>query len=427
MTTDKTLDPQATLWCQPISEEAYCGEPSRYDDAYEQFLQETNKLESVHGESCDWAAVAEAADLLTRTRTKDMNVLGGLAVAKLHVEGIGALPPVLQAYHWLLEHHGKEMFPNAARRRGRASTYGWMVKWLEAWLAENGITIAASDRNGLEATEAAFLALDALMRDQLEDDHPGSKSFRDRLRLVIEELPTPSADAGEAPAGATTSSAPAANTAQAFPASPGHTGPPAGTPAGAVYTGAEAVTNAAQAQAGLTAALQTLKKVGDFMVGQSKGSLLGHYVRHTASLLQDASFGERPQPIKELIREARATAKRTGLEQGCSIIQEALRGVGDNEQRFRLRLALASLCIEGGQPRLARPILKDLKEEIKTPIGEWLPSLLVDLAEVSVASVRALDGDEEYKNNHRRDLEEDEEEMMVVLSRFAPSVALRAK
>lgn len=52
--THEEMVEKAKRWTQPISEEAYCGQPSRYEDAYEALLKETHTLEALNGEDIDW-------------------------------------------------------------------------------------------------------------------------------------------------------------------------------------------------------------------------------------------------------------------------------------------------------------------------------------------------------------------------------------
>lgn len=60
----------------------------------------------------------------------------------------------------------------------------------------------------------------------------------------------------------------------------------------------------------------------------------------------------------------------------------ALGGDGDGSgyERFRRRLYLAALCVRGGQPAVARPILEGLEAEVEAHrLDAWMPSLALDL------------------------------------------------
>lgn len=408
--SQEELEIKASIWCQPISEAAFCGQPSRYEDDYELVITETTKLESVHGDDCDWAEVRRAADALTREKTKDMTILGALCVAEAHVSGVEGLAAAIYAYRFLVENHSKEMFPNAARRRGRGGAFGWMIRQLETPLSE------ATPMNGLAETYVAlqeqFLALDEQLRGELLDEHPTSRPVRDQLDRLI---------------GATRTEPPAESEEQSAEAAPEATSDQAAgdAPAAAItITGVpQKIDNEQEADAALKMAVDVIKKTAQFFITRREGRAVGYTLAHAASVLEGTQIWERPEPISELIAEARQVTDNQGLEKGCNVLQEALKGAGTKVMRFRLRIALADLCIDNGAPEVAQPLLADLKEETEAPMSEWLPELMVDLARATVACHNKL-LDQEKEDG---DIRNDADDMRAVLSRLAPGVAFELK
>jgi hypothetical protein len=195
----QTIEQRRDGWCQPISAESFGGEPSRYDEKYEQLLGEIGKLDSVTGEVCNWARVYEAADVLLRTRSKDMTLLGALCVALLKREGLAGLAAGLSAYRWLIENHSDDMFPRPQRLRGRAGAYTWLTERLARELET--AEASPSDLPALEEARAAFEGLDGLLRDQLGELHPRVGPVARKLRELLESVqPAPAPEPEPAPA-----------------------------------------------------------------------------------------------------------------------------------------------------------------------------------------------------------------------------------
>ncbi|MCA9666005.1 MAG: type VI secretion system ImpA family N-terminal domain-containing protein, partial [Myxococcales bacterium] len=193
---DDAIVEAAQRWCAAVSADAFCGEPSRYEDSYEQLLSEIGKVESLHADSLpDWDVVYRCADALLRENTKDMTVLGALCIALFEREGFRGLASGLEAYRWLIEHHSKDMFPSAKRRRGRAGAYTWLTRQLEARL--EGAEPNGTEATAYAATFEAFNGLDGLLRDELADQHPAVRSVRRALEFLRDQAQQAAAPAPE--------------------------------------------------------------------------------------------------------------------------------------------------------------------------------------------------------------------------------------
>lgn len=172
------IEQQRQAWCEPISTDAFCGAPTRYEPEYEQLLEEMQKLESIHGEECDWSKVYLNGDILTRTKTKDMTVLGALCIAALRVHGLERFTAAVGAYVWLIENHSEGMFPVPKRQRGRSGAYTWFTEQLIKVIEAD--QLGAADHETLVLSLQYFNQLYGLMSDQLGSCSLGSSRSRTR-------------------------------------------------------------------------------------------------------------------------------------------------------------------------------------------------------------------------------------------------------
>jgi type VI secretion system protein VasJ len=541
----QSLEERKSAWCQPISASAFAGAPSRYDEKYEQLLAETGKVVSVHGDICNWEVVYHCANELTRTKTKDMTVLGALCVSLLKLEGFAGLAAGLAVYRLIVEQHSAELFPNAKRQRGRAGAYTWLTEQLIRELEG-----AEPDQGQHEAYREAlgqFQGLDDLLRPQLGELHPRVSPITRRLEELIaqsepqaaepEPVPEPPSspepeddqaqyDADDADDGqGERQEMDAAPTVRAFlpsePVAPERSPLP------------ETIESEEQAEAAMELVVSALRKLGLYHLERSTERAVGYQLAHLASFvgvvpdgdraeggpsprqlrdLQDAVEGrrwedvlravpeilregeldlnvefylalalehvghelalatvsghalaqylamgemaraggetavwleelagrrpaagqeEQPSPsasadvLTEVIAEAERQATRHGLEEGCAVLQRELRQTFSKLTRFRLQLAVASICLKEGAPDLARAILQSLREELEQPVRVWEPDLQVEvvtrLLECLHQLAAAADGDEAAA------LRREAQELVGLLAQADPAAALRER
>jgi hypothetical protein len=131
-----------------------------------------------------------------------------------------------------------------------------------------------------------------------------------------------------------------------------------------------------------------------------------------------------PDNVDQITDEAAKLAKNKGLEAGCGLLHAELDRSGTKPTRFRLRLALASLCVEHGAADLARPLLQDLYTELQEPIAEWERDLLVKVATATLACDRQL---ARMSREPIPELEEEAIKMMTLLARVDPQAAYRER
>ena len=98
--------------------------------------------------------------------------------------------------------------------------------------------------------------------------------------------------------------------------------------------------------------------------------------------------------------------------------------VGSKAKRFRLRLALASLCLESQAADLSRPILQDLFKELDDPVRAWQPDLLVAVVSGLLGCNRQLRAE---SKEAAPGLDKESAELMGLLSRVDPQAAIRER
>lgn len=129
--------------------------------------------------------------------------------------------------------------------------------------------------------------------------------------------------------------------------------------------------------------------------------------------------------IQDLVAKAEKQTSSDGLEAGCKIIQDVVRNTGDKKLKFRLRLALASLCIREQAIDLARPLLHDLYQELNEPIRLWEPQLLAEVVTALLNVNRQI----QNQRGETSDPELNKEcaELMDLLSRIDVAAAYRLR
>ncbi|HET6568058.1 MAG TPA: type VI secretion system protein TssA [Rhodothermales bacterium] len=92
-----------------------------------------------------------------------------------------------------------------------------------------------------------------------------------------------------------------------------------------------------------------------------------------------ASHGGDSQ-VEEQYKEARQQAAKGDLAKAMALMQACAGSSTTAADRFRARLYLAALCISGGKPNLALPLLERLDEEIAAHrLDDWDPHLALEV------------------------------------------------
>jgi type VI secretion system ImpA/VasJ family protein len=520
MTT--ALEQKISEWCQPISDTSFGGEPSRYEEKYEALLQELTKADSVEGDLCKWDVVYECADVLLRTKTKDMTVLSALCIALLKRHGFAGLAAGLSAYAWLVQLHSEDMFPKPQRVRGRAGAYTWLTERLIRELEQ--LAASPKDLEAVKLTARNFEELDATLRNQLGDQHPRVGAIQRQLQTLIEQSAPPEPPPAPEPP---PPSEPAPEAAPAEVAAPEPPPEPEPEPEPAPSLPAT-IDDDDQARAVLEQVIAAMKRLAIYHLGRSSTSTIGHQLALAASFVGLVPDGDRsPQPpsprrlrelqdavasrswdqilsavptvleesdldvntaccvaraleeqgnelalaavnsqaaaaqlllgemshassdtsswldellggapgageeqaipaedaVTQAIAQAEQLASRRGLEAGFGLLQTELQKSATKAHRFRLRLALATLCIKESAPDLGRPMLQELYKELDEPVRAWETPLLVEVITSLLACNRQL----KQGGSPPPGLEQESAELMALLSRVDPQAAFRER
>jgi type VI secretion system ImpA/VasJ family protein len=183
--TATEIETRAATWTLPISDENPCGENARYEPAYEELLNEIGKLEAVDAGEPDWNGVFTKAAGLLEKKTKDMTVVGSLAVALLKKERFKGLASGLLAYLWLVQSFWEKLFPSWQRMRGRSNAYSWMTAQLQATLQT--LEPKPAEHEDLLVCKQHFEALDAYLREKFAELHPRVADLKRLLDYFIEQ------------------------------------------------------------------------------------------------------------------------------------------------------------------------------------------------------------------------------------------------
>lgn len=329
MTTPDEISDRASSWCQPIRGGAFAGEAARADDRYQNVLIHVGRLQSVHGETCDWEVVYRAADALLCEKTKDLTILGALCAALLERESVRGLAAGLRAFRELVEQHGAELHP--PRKRGRAGAFSWFTARLEAALP--AVEAKPDDHIAWTICRDEFAALDELLRAELEELQPRVGPVREMLARgsestapppapaapdppVIEKETAPPAEtqAAEAPAAAITppvvqapAAAPSMEATQA-PVEPVATVAPAPAVAPPVALGP--IESEDEAQVTRERVARDLRRLARFYFAADATRAEGYQSAIMASFLGAAPDGQRAMqgPSPRVLRELQAAA-----------------------------------------------------------------------------------------------------------------------
>jgi len=91
-----------------------------------------------------------------------------------------------------------------------------------------------------------------------------------------------------------------------------------------------------------------------------------------------ASVGEDGEALAADYAEARSHLAKGDLAAAVATLGEGTDSSG--HERFRRRLYLAAVCVRGGRPAVARPILEELETEVEAHrLDMWMPALALEL------------------------------------------------
>jgi type VI secretion system protein VasJ len=177
------------------------------------------KLDSPSGDaSVKWEEVARHAELLLKTKSKDLLVGSYLAYARLQIQGLEALGVGLCVVTGLLEGFA-DVWPS--RPRGRGNALSWLTEQLERQLGT--LKPEPKHRDAVEGLQKIVRAFGLTAREKLEDNAPSLRPLEERVQRMLMAIPKPEPAKVEPPkpvAAPTPTPTPAAPTPMAAPAGP---------------------------------------------------------------------------------------------------------------------------------------------------------------------------------------------------------------
>lgn len=213
----------------PISDAQPVGDDITYDDNFRALKDAVDALNTATDEvDFDWIA-AKSREVL-ETTSKDLRVAAYLVVGETRAHGAPGLAASLTGLHHLIDAYWDEMHPPARRVAARKNALQFVADYLRPWVEKQSFDLP--DRPSVDAAREAGSTIQAFALDRLGEHAPAWSGFLHKLdavatrleqRAVMETPPnddsnddskdnpdatsreddaTRTADAGEAPAGA---------------------------------------------------------------------------------------------------------------------------------------------------------------------------------------------------------------------------------
>ncbi len=230
---------------QPIAPESFCGEDATYESEFETAKAEAEKLSENN-----WTVMEEAAHKLLTTKSKDMRVLGFLALSTALTKGLTPFAEAVQAYVKLVMEHWEDIHPK--RPNGRANALRWLNEERVLFLL-SGLGKARGDYEALKAAAEGLQQLQTFCDGKFPGGSPPFVGFAKIVRQFADNnQPRAEPTQAETAAAAENSTQPAAG---------------GGVPA---------------ALASFDDCLAALQNVAGFLLGQDPTSALGYRLTRLA-------------------------------------------------------------------------------------------------------------------------------------------------
>ncbi|RFA29851.1 type VI secretion system ImpA domain-containing protein [Alkalilimnicola ehrlichii] len=170
----------------PLAGDNPCGEDPRYSDDFSAIKTEVEKLSGT-----DFDRIKELAASVLSKESKDLRVLGYLALAELREEGVAALADVVRGYTFVLENWWEQCHPQ--RPNARQAAIDWLNNPRFVAFVEH--VPDASDAAALESLQEAIKALLAQIGERLPDMVPPWRELKEAVakRLKAQQQSAPAA------------------------------------------------------------------------------------------------------------------------------------------------------------------------------------------------------------------------------------------
>jgi len=93
-----------------------------------------------------------------------------------------------------------------------------------------------------------------------------------------------------------------------------------------------------------------------------------------------ATGSDGQMPVKKQYEEARQRLSGGDLDEALSLMKEGAAEDRSEKEAFHRRLYMATLCLKGGQPAVARPLLDELDADVERhALDAWNPALAIEV------------------------------------------------
>ncbi|NOZ51714.1 MAG: type VI secretion system protein TssA [Gammaproteobacteria bacterium] len=174
------------LGSTPISDTAPTGEDIRYEQAYEELESEIGKLESLSGETVNWAQVVIDSKVILKEQSKDLNIACFLVRGLYEKEGYSGLANGFALLQSMINTYWETLHPPVKRARARAGAINWLAGQLQAPVEKQkpGPSAAKIVKTCFEIMKQTEDKLDELMGDQA----PNIIDFRKKIKSYVDEI-----------------------------------------------------------------------------------------------------------------------------------------------------------------------------------------------------------------------------------------------
>jgi type VI secretion system protein VasJ len=213
----------------PISADAPGGRDVRYDDEFDALKNEIGKQSAVGSRTDfdrlvqrgsqlvggkaggdgvgtltedaggpDYARIVELATNILSTKSKDLQVAGYLCLGLFRSERYAGLAEGLEIYKALLDGFWDTLYPELRRMEGRRQAVQWIAQRIGDLVP--ALPPEPGEREDVDKAIATGKAIDALLRERVEESPPSLSALTRALSEALDVLPAPRA-AVEEPSG----------------------------------------------------------------------------------------------------------------------------------------------------------------------------------------------------------------------------------
>jgi len=186
MTHPEINEEYVQLGAAPVSDSSPTGEDIRYEENYENLENEIGKLESLSGETVNWAVVIQDSKTILKEESKDLSVVCFLIRGLYEKEGYTGLANGFTVLQAMIDKYWETLHPPVKRARARAGAINWLAGQLQAPIAKQKPGASASKivKTCFEIIKQTEDKLDELMGNE----SPNIIEVRKKIKSYVDEI-----------------------------------------------------------------------------------------------------------------------------------------------------------------------------------------------------------------------------------------------